>query len=62
MLETVTNFISHLDTAGWAGVLAATVLVFDRLAKVIPTQSTSKVAQVLHKICVVLGVKVPDVQ
>ena len=56
------DFIQHIDLTAAAGVLAAGVLFFDRLAKVIPSQSTNKIVQILQKVCAVLGVKVPDIQ
>tara|TARA_R110000868_G_scaffold26661_8_gene102428 strand:- start:1411 stop:1590 length:180 start_codon:yes stop_codon:yes gene_type:complete len=43
-----------------AGVLAACVLVFDRIAKITPTQTDDKILAWVYKITAVLGVKVKD--
>ena len=44
------------------GLLAAFVIFFDRVAKVIPNSTTSGLLTVLRKVAAVLGVKVPDAQ
>jgi hypothetical protein len=44
------------------GVITAVVILCDRIAKVIPSSSASKFAQVVRTIASVLGAKVPDRQ
>ena len=44
------------------GLLAALVLFFDRLAKVIPNSGVGGVLTVVRKVAAILGVKVPDVE
>jgi hypothetical protein len=46
----------------FAGVAAAFVLFFDRLAKITPTESDNKIVASLYKIFAVLGLKVPDIK
>jgi hypothetical protein len=49
--------------ANWAeiaGVLAALLLTFDRLAKITPTQSDNKYVEIAYKVFAVLGIKVQD--
>jgi hypothetical protein len=42
--------------------IAALVLFFDRLAKIIPNRTDNAILSSLRKLATVLGVKVPDVQ
>lgn len=56
---------SWFATADWAqimGVVAALVLMFDRLAKITPTESDNKLVAAAYKVFAVLGLKVPDVK
>lgn len=48
--------------AAWAGVAAAFVLFFDRLAKLTPTESDNKIVAYAYKVFAVLGLKVPDIK
>lgn len=45
-----------------AGVIAAFVLFFDRLAKLTPTDSDNKVVAMAYKLFAILGLKVPDIK
>lgn len=56
------EFLSNLNFAEISGVIAAVVLFFDRLAKLIPTKSLGKIIGVLQKVTAILGVKVEDKQ
>lgn len=61
----LSNLYAWFTGAGWdqiAGVLAAFILFFDRLAKLIPTSTTSNILSFLQKVATFLGIKVPDVQ
>lgn len=52
--------LAHWDEI--AGIAAAFVLFFDRLAKITPSDSDNKLLTALYKIFAVLGLKVPDVK
>ena len=52
-------------TSNWmevAGIFAAFVLVFDRIAKLTPTESDNKIVTLLYKVFAILGLKVPDIK
>ena len=56
-MEWLTNNYSEI-----AGVAAAFVLFFDRLAKLTPTESDNKIVALAHKVFAILGLKVPDIK
>lgn len=45
-----------------AGVAAAFVLFFDRLAKLTPTESDNSIVAGAYKLFAILGLKVPDIK
>ena len=51
-------FLANWET--YAGVIAAFVLLMDRIAKLTPTETDNKWMKSLYKITAVLGVKVRD--
>lgn len=56
------EILANLNWTEIAGVVAAFVLFFDRLAKLTPTESDNKIVAVFYKVFAVLGVKVPDIK
>lgn len=54
------DIFSSMSWPEIAGVLAAFVLLFDRIAKMTPTKTDDKVLTWLYKIASVLGLNVSD--
>jgi len=54
------EFLLQLNWAEITGVVVAAVLVFEKIAKLTPTNSDNKIVAMLYKIFAVLGLKVPD--
>ena len=48
------------DWPKWAGLIAAAILLFDRIAKVTPTETDNRFLKTIHRIASVLGIKVKD--
>ena len=44
----------------WAGVIAAAVILFERIAKITPTETDNKVLKTIYKITSILGINVKD--
>ncbi len=56
------SFLDQLITnwETYAGVFAAFILLFDRVAKLTPTESDNKIVKTLYRVSAFLGVKVKD--
>lgn len=64
-MEFFNTIISWFSSSNWgeiAGLAAAFILFFDRLAKLTPSNTDNSIVQFIHGIFVVLGVKVPDLE
>ncbi len=44
----------------WAGIIAAAVILFERIAKITPTETDNKVLKTIYKVASVLGINVKD--
>ena len=58
------EYITLLQTnwQEYAGALVLFVLLFDRIAKLTPTDSDNKIVAMAYKLFAVLGLKVPDIK
>lgn len=54
------EFIQSISGAEWAGIAAAGILFFDRIAKITPTKKDDGAVSFLYKVFAFLGVKVKD--
>lgn len=60
MLESIMEIARNTDWAAVAGIAAAFVLAFDRLAKITPTETDNKIVGWAYKVFKLLGVKIKD--
>lgn len=51
-----------LQYGEYIAVATALVLLFDRIAKLTPTESDNKIVAYAYKIFAILGLKVPDIK
>jgi len=68
--EVVADVDAEPSIIGWltgnygalAGIVVAFVLLFDRIAKLTPTDADNKIVRMAYKLFAVLGLKVPDIK
>ena len=57
-MEWIQSFIENWGV--YAGAIAAAILLFDRIAKITPTNTDNEILKIILKIATVLGIKVED--
>ena len=62
LFNTILSWFSSQNWESVAGVAAAFILFFDRLAKLTPSNTDNMIVEFFNKLFSILGVKVPDLQ